>query len=467
MRNFTALLVIFFLVVSFCGCTDKETINEYSETQEQCEIRETFEKNLKNLYSCPEGYMFEKYIEPISSVISDDLTKDMSLFMGGTIKFLSSHTLFVLEELTVYDITFVLEHNTGEREFYHDRLITRDNDGKRLVVLQWLLDESAQKQVIEKLEENTDLSEQLYNSSLKSFFEESKSFKEWYEKRENSIKVKQSALSVSGEVKIAQTVYNRGGRTLVWSEEFENAKSLSDTKMTYKRTMRNPSLLITTDDSNLSFQDGTMTMYARPTDEENYHYSVPDGITTYQSMAYVGGYLEMRAKVPFEHGAWPGFWELAYPGAYETLYGAEIDIFEVFSDETSLACNLHKWGSEHVSGGIGTSKKFSFSSNEEATDWHNYGFEWTDTEYKFYIDGECYCTLYVDNEHDFGPSMPGMEGFQDLHYVALNCFIFNNYSSWAPEGSRLSNDETKVIEYTVDYIRLYQNKETDKIIIFK
>ena len=103
----------------------------------------------------------------------------------------------------------------------------------------------------------------------------------------------------------------------------------------------------------------------------------------------------------------------------------------------------------------------------QIADWHNYGFEWTDTEYKFYIDEECYCTLYVDNEHDFGPSMPGMEGFQDLHYVALNCFIFNNYSSWAPEGSRLSNDETKEIAYTVDYIRLYQNKDTDKIIIFK
>jgi hypothetical protein len=159
------------------------------------------------------------------------------------------------------------------------------------------------------------------------------------------------------------------------------------------------------------------------------------------------------------------------------LYNGEIDIFEVFCSTTTATFNLHKWfegykGSDTI-GDRGNHKgDLNYKFNERYNlhrEYHTYGFEWTDTEYRFYVDGNCYCVLYVDEANDFvkDPDVMGMEGFQDYHYVILNNFIFNNASSWAPAGTRLEDNETKVIEYSVDYIRLYQNKTTDKIIIFK
>ncbi len=467
MRKIISLLLCFVLLFALASCGGEPV--KVSETPEQAGLRDDFEYTLRNLYAGPSSYTFEKSLEPLEFVASASLQNQMSELMGSQVKYLSSRQVFELNELKGFVIVAVLVMNTGERQIFKDTVITRESDNKLYIVLQENLDEEQQKAIMEKRDATVNISEAFLKECIKAHSKENKSFSEWYKKCKDVIKIYSTELSVLNEVKIAENVYTRGGRTLVWSEEFENVKKLSDTKMAYYRTMNNHSLEITKDDSNLSFKDGTMTMYARPSKDPKYHYSIPDGITTYNTMAYIGGYLEMRAKVPFEHGAWPSFWEKSYPGLYETNYQAEIDIFEVFSDETSLSSCLHKWGEEHFSGGVGSNRDYAFESNEVATDWHTYGFEWTETEYRFYVDGNCYCVLYVDDANDFAPdpAVEGMAGFQDYHYVILNNFIFNKGSSWAPGGSQLSEDETKVIEYTVDYIRLYQNKTTDKIIIFK
>ncbi len=457
------------ILFTFAGCGGGGDALTVSETPEELKQREDFEYTLRNLYAGPSTYTFEKSLEPLEFVASASLQSQMSELMGSQVKYLASRQVFELGEFKGFAIVAILMMNTGGRQIYKDIVITRITDNKLYIVLQENLDEEQQKAIMQKRDEAIEKTDDFLKECIKAHRRENKSFADWYKKCKDVVKIYSTELSILNEVKIAENVYTRGGRTLVWSEEFENVKKLSDTKMAYNRTMNNHSLNITKDDSNLSFQDGTMTMYARPSQDPKYHYSIPDGITTYGTMAYIGGYLEMRAKVPFEHGAWPSFWEKSYPGLYETNYQAEIDIFEVFSDETQLSCCLHKWGEEHFSGGIGSNKDYAFESNEVATDWHTYGFEWTETEYRFYIDGECYCVLSVDDANDFAPDpvVEGMAGFQDYHYVILNNFIFNEDSSWAPGGSQLSEDETKVIEYTVDYIRLYQNKTTDKIIIYK
>jgi hypothetical protein len=469
MKKIISILLCLVLLFSIAGCGGEAASVNVSETPEEAKLRDDLEYTLRNLYAGPSTYTFDKSLEPLEFVASATLQGQMKEFFGSQVKYLDSQKLFEYEEFKGLCVVAVLVMQTGERQIYKDILITRVTDGKLLVVLQENLDEATQKAIMAKRDETVTVSDKFLKGCLAAYGKESKVFADWYKKCKDVVKINSTALSVLNEVKIAENVYTRGGRTLVWSEEFENVKKLSDTKMAYYRTMNNESLLITRDDSNLSFKDGVMTMYARPSTDERYHYSIPDGVTTYGTMAYIGGYLEMRAKVPFEHGAWPSFWEKSYPGLYSTNYQAEIDIFEVFSNETELSSCLHKWGVEHYSGGIGTNTDFYFESNEVATDWHTYGFEWTDTEYRFYVDGNCYCVLYVDEANDFvkDPDVIGMEGFQDYHYVILNNFIFNNASSWAPAGTRLEDNETKVIEYSVDYIRLYQNKTTDKIIIFK
>ena len=465
MKKIISVFLCVVLLFTVVGCGGGANVM-VAETEEEAKLREDLEFTLRNLYAGPSSYTFEKSLEPLEFVASSSLQGQMSELMGSQVKWISSGKLFDCDGLKGIVIVAVLTMPTGERQIYKDTVIARVTDNKLLIVLQENLEEEAQKAVMTKRDDTATVADNFLKESLKAYSKESKAFADWYKKCKDVVKIHSTALSILTEVKIAENVYTRDGRTLVWSEEFENVKKLSDTKMAYYRTMNNTSLRITKDDSNLSFKDGIMTMYARP-DSGNYHYSIPDGITTYGTMAYIGGYIEMRAKVPFEHGAWPSFWEKSYPGLYETNYQAEIDIFEVFSDETGLSSCLHKWGEEHFSGGIGTNKSFVFESNEIATDWHTYGFEWTETEYRFYVDGECYCVLYVDEENDFAPDLEGMGGFQDYHYVILNNFIFNKHGSYAPEGKLLDENDTKVIEYSVDYIRLYQNKTTDKIIIFK
>lgn len=469
MKKLISFFMCLIILFTFAGCGGGGDALTVSETPEELKQREDFEYTLRNLYAGPSSYTFEKSLEPLEFVASASLQNQMSELMGSRVKYLASRQVFELGEFKGFVIVAVLIMNTDERQIFKDIVITRESDNKLYIVLQENLDEEQQKAIMEKRNASFKKTDDFLKECIKTHAKENKAFSDWYKKCKDVVKIHSTELSILNEVKIAENVYTRGGRTLVWSEEFENVKKLSDTKMAYYHTMDNFSLKTTKDDSNLSFKDGTMTMYARPSQDEQYHYSIPDGITTYNTMAYIGGYLEMRAKVPFEHGAWPSFWEKSYPGLYETNYQAEIDIFEVFSHETSLESCLHKWGEEHYSGGIGTKRYYVFESNEEATDWHTYGFEWTDTEYRFYVDGNCYCVLYVDEANDFvnDPDVMGMEGFQDYHYVILNNFIFNKYSSWAPEGSCLEENSTKVIEYTVDYIRLYQNKTTDKIIIFK
>lgn len=269
------------------------------------------------------------------------------------------------------------------------------------------LDEETQKALMSKRDENNKLSEQIFENCMNSFCEESKPFKEWYKNRKDSLKINSSAMSMLSEVKIAETVYTKGGRTLVWSEEFENVTSLSQTKMAYHCTMNNPSLKITNDDSNLSFKDGIMTMYARPAGD-GFHYSIPDGITTYGTMAYIGGYLEMRAKVPFEHGAWSSFWMKSNTPFKTADYMAEIDIFEVFSSDRHVVSNLHKWESEgrHVmlpSGEGSLKRAFTFEKFENLNnEYHIYGFEWDEHFMSFYIDDEMYTRFPIDGSGEFG-----------------------------------------------------------------
>ena len=67
-------------------------------------------------------------------------------------------------------------------------------------------------------------------------------------------------------------------------------------------------------------------------------FSLCEGLTTLDRMFFKYGYLEMRAKIPFRHCAWPSFWLLGNTKFHNKDIGwfAEIDIFEVFSSEDTL-----------------------------------------------------------------------------------------------------------------------------------
>ena len=144
------------------------------------------------------------------------------------------------------------------------------------------------------------------------------------------------------------------------------------------------------------------------------------------------------------------------------------DIFEVFGSTNQVVSNLHKWGGQdpktkrarHVMlpGGEGSCKRaFSLNAKTVNGEFHVYGFEWTPENMSFFVDGNRYATYPIDADHEFSPhELVGMECFHDFHSVILNDEIFMENHGWCPKGAALAPDAPLPIEYTVDWIRLYQ-----------
>jgi beta-glucanase (GH16 family) len=210
--------------------------------------------------------------------------------------------------------------------------------------------------------------------------------------------------------------------------------------------------------------NNNMLMQVHRSDKEGLNYSLSEGLTTWGTMNYKYGYLEMRAKIPFRHGAWPSFWEQSCTIFQTTPWMSEIDIFEVFSSKKTLCSALHKWGyGTHCSvGGV----SYSFENFENLNDeYHVYGLEWDEKELNFYVDDIKFGTIPIDPVNgNFGyEKIDGTSGFHDFHFVIMNNEIFSPASKFQPEGAVLTDEDEMPIDYYIDWIRLYQNPEKEEI----
>ena len=171
-------------------------------------------------------------------------------------------------------------------------------------------------------------------------------------------------------------------------------------------------------------------------------------------LAYKYGYAEIRAKMPKGGpGIWPGFWMCRPEYKGMPSGGPEIDVFEMFGDDSYLACNLHSWWSDeqgvrHINylDGQGYPKKAYLPNGAKfSDDFHTIGYEWTPELVAFFVDGEPYCTVRIDN--------PVFAVFQEPIYFIIS-MAFGLVFTAKPD-----DDRTEPIEYIVDYIRLYQNED--------
>lgn len=265
-------------------------------------------------------------------------------------------------------------------------------------------------------------------------------------------------------------------RRLIWTEEF-NVDSISQidtfTQKYDTMTSSDSNLVTSTSEENYFVDSDTGELVLRVTSDGNRNYKTPKSVTTRDIMSFRYGYLEMRAKVPYQTCVWPSFWLQPDKSAWnKTTYTGEIDIFEVFGSKTGLSCNLHKWYTnsegKSVSTTIGSNgnylygeRKYTFDSTALANDYHTYGFEWTPEFMAFYIDGELYCKIDITEETgEYNPAVPGMDCFHNYYYVCLNNWLFTEQNSWS--GTYVENvEDFGTVDYRIDYIRLYQNLSED------
>ena len=169
-------------------------------------------------------------------------------------------------------------------------------------------------------------------------------------------------------------------------------------------------------------------------------------------LAYKYGYAEIRAKLPKGgSGIWPGFWMVRPDFNGRSVAMPEIDVFEMFGDDSKIASAMHSWwrdaeGTKHIGYFDNLPNKAYLPNGSKFSDgYHTIGFEWTPLLAAFYVDGEPYCTVRIDN--------PLMEVFHEPIYFILSMAYGLTFLP-APEDNR-----TEPIEYKIDYIRLYQNED--------
>ncbi|MBR2838108.1 MAG: glycoside hydrolase family 16 protein [Kiritimatiellae bacterium] len=274
--------------------------------------------------------------------------------------------------------------------------------------------------------------------------------------------MKGSVFLLAGLAALSGVAAPHDGRRMVWSDEFDG-QALDATKWKFHPTMNSGDCVYTNDSRTARVEDGCLHLLVVPSGDPGKPQMLPRGVSTRDRMAFKYGYLEMRAKVPFRHGAWPSFWMTAQPGLQRSAWMSEVDIFEVFSSTNAVVANLHKWAGKKghfmLPGGEGSlNRAYLFKDCSKLNDeFHVYGFEWTPAEMSFYVDGEKYATLPIDDAHDYCPKEGlGMSGHHDFHNIHINNEIFTPGHGWCPDEFRITLDDKLPIDYYVDWMRLWQ-----------
>ncbi len=284
-----------------------------------------------------------------------------------------------------------------------------------------------------------------------------------------SEKIKMSDSIVKNNVPIT-----KGDRTLVWHDEFDDISSIEN-NWCFRTEMRSYDASLNTDKKHIDVKDGQLELHTYRTDgSDGIDYSIPQGLTTYGKMVFRRGYLEMRAKVPYRHGAWPSFWMLTYLPLKESRLRSEIDIFEIFSSPDTAVCNLHKYLLDEngkslahcqLDGEMVSKKRYTFPNPENLNnEYHIYGMEWTDKDISFLIDGVPYTTISLTENFSNTEGLEDMDCYQDYHYVILNNFVFTPGHHWHPDDYLITPEDPCPVDYYIDWIRLYQKDGEDMLV---
>ena len=98
-------------------------------------------------------------------------------------------------------------------------------------------------------------------------------------------------------------------------------------------------------------------------------------VTTYPSLRFKYGYIQIAAKIPFGKGLWPALW-LA---AANQQWPPEVDILEHWHSESTSGVYLHPVTGARQGGAVKTPTL--------STGWHTFGLYWTKTRLVWYYDG--------------------------------------------------------------------------------
>jgi beta-glucanase (GH16 family) len=250
---------------------------------------------------------------------------------------------------------------------------------------------------------------------------------------------------------------------LVWSDEFDYQGLPDPSKWGYEEGfVRNnePQYYTRGRLENARVEDGTLIIEARKEKFRNPGYQAmpaPGGkvkaefaeytsasLITLDKAAWKYGRFELRAKLPLGVGMWPAFWTLG-ANLREVSWPAcgEVDIMEFWGRDphrmTSCVHYRQDGGHKMAYGKIDV--------EESLAEFHVYALEWYPDRMDFFYDGQKYHTVPLSKLDDKDDN-----AFRKPHYLLMNLAVEGN-------GKKI-DDQALPQKYVVDYVRVYQNKQT-------
>ncbi len=269
------------------------------------------------------------------------------------------------------------------------------------------------------------------------------------------------------------------GYEYVWGDEFEgNGIDFSNWDYITKM-IGNDVVELSYEKNVVDVADGRLKLHAISyfnNNREGTEYRIPGSVITQNKMNYVYGYLEIRSRVPYSPGVWASFWTQStdvLKGTRNYDYMLEVDIYEIFRTYGKHP-NLIHWYPESFdynaryepakTPGVSVSNAiYPVGSNPDVYwfepsdslnyEYHTYAYEWTPTEIKMYVDGECHVTYDITKA--FFDKHQDMSSYHDPQHVIFNNHVFYPGVSEACVSIALHPESLPACHY-IDYIRLYQ-----------
>lgn len=197
----------------------------------------------------------------------------------------------------------------------------------------------------------------------------------------------------------------------------------------------------------------------------------------YEGFNSVGGYFEIKCKVPPSKGIWSAFWmmpdnDIAFSNndvQWSGKDGVEVDIMESFGYTNGKSEVTHVIHGDGYGDKLKSSKSRTYKVPDMYNTYHTYAMEWTKDKYIFYVDG--YKTWETPYEYD-GKIMGVSEA---LSYMILSVEISgtsengilypglernekgNLVNIWS--GNPDVNDKSKNYDFIIDYVKVMTRKQ--------
>ncbi len=273
------------------------------------------------------------------------------------------------------------------------------------------------------------------------------------------------------------------GYSLVWGDEFDTA-AIDTSKWENVGAgdgVNYTDSIVNYNNSNdvISVKNGMLQMSVQHTNEGNYKYNAPSGLTTSATMNFKYGYLEVRARIPYQLGLSSSFWfktngKLASDEEKSKTL-AEIDMIETFASTDTVTPNIHKWypgglHSQYNSGTGNTIQSYKFTSESLYDEFHIYGFEWTESTITMYIDRVEYAVYDITEDYEKGDIVGDMEAFRNPAHIILGITPYLselNHYDYSPDknGACYATENTDFsTSYSIDWVHLYQKDESGTLL---